>query len=133
MLVAARKKLLYTLPTCVAASCTTWTLRGEAKVCNVEIVPYSFGETTLILKTRIKMTKNVRQPLCAVATVTPHSICSGKCKSRQHGSSCAHIVHRVFPCGASVHTHTVVITSHKVPGNWVIHVVIVGFFRHSDS
>ena len=59
MLVAARKKLLYTLPTCVAASCTTWTLRGEAKVCNVEIVPYSFGETTLILKTRINMTKNV--------------------------------------------------------------------------
>ena len=75
-------------------------LRGEAKVCNNEIVPYSFGETTLTLKTRIKMMKNVRQSLCTVATVTPHSICSGKCKSRQHGSSCAHIVHRVSTCDA---------------------------------
>ena len=56
MLIAARKTSAnkYTLPTCVAASCTTRTLRGEAKVCNIEIIPYKFGETTLTLKTMMK-------------------------------------------------------------------------------
>ena len=43
-----KKTSVYTTNMC---SCFLYymDLRGEAKVCNVEIVPYSFGETTLIL------------------------------------------------------------------------------------
>ena len=39
-----------------------------------------------------------------------------------------HALSTECPLAMQVSTHTVVIiTSHKVPGNWVVHVVIVGF------
>ena len=56
--------------------------------------------------------------------MTPHSMCSGKCST----IVVVHALSTECPRAMQVSTHTVVIiTSHKVPGNSVIHVVIVRF------
>ena len=58
-LVYAKTLSAKTLKLVLAINSNLKVLRGEAKICNIEIVPYSFGETTLTLKTRIKMMKTV--------------------------------------------------------------------------